>query len=360
MRVRRRKSQYIFTPDRRQRASGRSILAWVSVFLLIAIAAVFTVNFVITHQVVLEKRTITVQNLPDDLENWTILHFSDLHGQEFGDAQAAIKSAIKSQAYSSVVFTGDMIGKDGDIQPFLDLVALLPESTPKIYVPGDSDPDFLDPTAHGSLSVYADWAVRLQDAGVTILDEPICFTRNKSNIYFIPEYLYSLDLDGMETAYRAQLDELTANVILSPDEAALKRVCQYHLERIERIRTVKATITEKDIQIVLTHTPLTRDYVSTIIDWKGKDDVFSLRHAALVLAGHYCGGQWRIPGGSALYVPDYGFFPDDSLIVDLDYLSGLPQYISPGLGASDYYTWMPTRVFNSPTVTLIALTARIQ
>lgn len=359
MRVRRRKSQYIFTPEK-QRASGRSVLMWISIFLLIGIVAVFTINFVITHQVVLEKQTITVQNLPDDLENWTILHFSDLHGQEFGDAQAAIKSAIKSQAYSSVVFTGDMIGQNDDIQPFLDLVALLPENTPKIYVPGDSDPDFLDATAHGSLSVYADWAVQLQDAGVTILDEPVCFTRNKSNIYFIPEYLYSLDLDGMEAAYQTQLDTLSANVILSPDEAALKRVCQYHLERIARIRTVKETLTEKDIQIVLTHTPLTRDYVSTMVDWQGKNEIFSLRHASLVLAGHYCGGQWRIPGGGALYVPDYGFFPDDSLIVGLNYLSGLPQYISPGLGASDYYTWMPGRAFNTPTVTLIALTSHIQ
>lgn len=359
MRVRRRKSQYIFTPEK-QRASGRSVLMWISIFLLIGIAAIFTINFVITHQVVLEKQTITVQNLPDDLENWTILHFSDLHGQEFGDGQAAIKSVIKSQAYSSVVFTGDMIGQDGDIQPFLDLVALLPENTPKLYVPGDSDPDFLDATAHGSLSVYADWAVQLQDAGVTILDEPVCFTRNKSNIYFIPEYLYSLDLDGMEAAYQTQLDTLSANVILTPDEAALKRVCQYHLERIARIRTVKETITEKDIQIVLTHTPLTKDYVSTMVDWKGKNEIFSLRHASLVLAGHYCAGQWRIPGGGALYVPDYGFFPDDSLIVGLNYLSGLPQYISPGLGASDYYTWMPGRAFNTPTVTLIALTSHIQ
>lgn len=359
MRVRRRKSQYIFAPENHH-ASGRSVFVWICIFLFLAVAAVVTLNFAVGHQVVLEKQTITVQNLPDDLENWTILHFSDLHGREMGDQQAAIRQAIKSQAYSSVVFTGDMIGKDGDVQPFLDLVALLPENTPKFYVPGDSDPDFLDDTAHGSLSVYADWAVRLQDAGVTILDEPICITRNKSNIYFVPEYLYSLDLNGMEMAYQNRLDELNGSVILTPDEAALKRVCQYQLERIERIRTAKKTMTEKDIQIALTHTPLTRDYVSTTMNWKGKDEVFSLRHVSLVLAGHYCGGQWRIPGKGALYVPDYGFFPSDQLIVGLDYLSGLPQYISAGLAASDYYPWMPGRVFNSPTVTLIALTAHMQ
>ncbi len=359
MRVRRRRSQYIFAPEK-QGVKGSSVFLWTCIFVFLAIAAVFTVNFVMDHQVVFKKQTITVQNLPEELENWTILHFSDLHGRELGEDQAAIKAAIKGQAYSSVVFTGDMIGEDGDIQPFLDLVALLPENTPKIYVPGDSDPEMLDAAAHGSLSVYADWAVRLQDAGVIMLDEPVCFTRGKSNIYFVPEYLYSLDLDGMEAAYRKQLEQLTADVILTPDEAAHKRVCQYHLERIERIRTVKRTITEKDIQIALTHTPLTRDYVTTMLNWNEKNEVFSLRHVSLVLAGHYCGGQWRIPGKGALYVPDYGFFPKDNLIVGLDYLSGLPQYISPGLGASDYYPWQPGRVFNSPTVTMIALTARIQ
>ena len=78
-----------------------------------------------------------------------------------------------------------------------------------------------------------------------------------------------------------------------------------------------------------------------------------------MLAGHYCGGQWRLPGKGAIYVPEYGWFPEDRLIQGLDYLSGLPQYISPGLGASDYYPWQRGRVFNSPVVTLITLTARI-
>lgn len=359
MRVRRRRSQYIFAPEK-QGVSGRSVLLWTSVFLLLAAATVFTVNFVMDHQVVFHKQTVTVQNLPDELENWTILHFSDLHGRELGEDQAAIRAAIKDQAYSSVVFTGDMIGEDGDLQPFLDLVALLPEKTPKLYVPGDSDPEMLDAAAHGSLSVYADWAVRLQDAGVTLLDEPVCFTRGKSNIWFIPEYLYSLDLDSMEDAYQRQLEQLSGSVILTPDQAAQKRVCQHHLARIERIRTVKKSLTEKDIQIALTHTPVTRDYVTTMLSWRDKSEIFSLRHVSLVLAGHYCAGQWRLPGLGALYVPDYGFFPDDSLITGLSYIAGIPQYISPGLGASDYYAWQPGRVFNSPTVTMIALTSRIQ
>ena len=359
MRVRRRKNQYIFAPEK-PRARRRGVAVWIGVFLLLAVATVFTANFVMDHQVQYVKQSVTVQNLSGDLENWTILHFSDLHGRELGDRQAAIQSAIKGLAYSSVVFTGDMIGVEGDIQPFLDLVALLPESTPKLYIPGDSDPDYLSGVAHGSLSVYADWAVRLQEAGVTIVDEPVCFTRGKSNIYFIPEYLYTLDLDGMEAAYQGQLDQLNQYLDLTPDEAAYKRLCEYQLGRVARIREVKKSITEKDVQIVLTHTPLTRDYVSTMLQWSDKSDMFSLRQAALILAGHYCGGQWRIPGMGAIRVPDYGWFPDDSLLQGLDYLSGIPQYISPGLGASDYYRWQPGRLFNSTTVTMIALTARIQ
>ena len=31
----------------------------------------------------------------DDLENWSILHISDLHGQQVGSGQSAIRKALK-------------------------------------------------------------------------------------------------------------------------------------------------------------------------------------------------------------------------------------------------------------------------
>lgn len=337
---------------------GRRILFSLLAVLLLACLTILIYNFGLSHQVTYTRQVVTVPNLPGDLENWTILHMSDLHGRYISDGHAAIKTAIGTKACSSIVFTGDMIGPDGDVQPLLDLIALLPESTPKLYLPGDSDPDLTVAHAHSSLSVYADWAVKLQDAGVIILDEPVSFTRNKSTIWFIPEYLYTLDVDNTEAAYQAQVDYY--NAILSPlsaDEAAAKRVAEHEVAKMQRLRETRKLISEKDIQICVSHAPLTEEYVRTIVQANTKDQM-KLHNADLIIAGHYCSGQWRLPGLGAIYVPDLGFFPQDDLIMGLDYLHGIPQYISPGLSASDYYPF-PGRLFNAPGVTMIALSANI-
>lgn len=359
MRRRRRKNQYIFASEA-HKGRGKALLTGLLAVLVLLVAAAAILNFVLNHQVTLEERRITVQNLPSDLESWSILHISDLHGQEIGSGQSAIARAIEGKSYSCVVFTGDMVGKDGNVQPFLDLLALLPEDVPKLLIPGDSDPAMLDGTAHASLSVYSDWAEKVQNAGVTLLDEPVSFTRNKSTIWFVPEYLYSLDLEGTQAAYQAQLDSLTSQTqLLTPDQSAQKRLVEYQLDKLVQLKEIKKSIGDGDIQIALTHAPLKKDYVTTMLEWTDKDEVFSLRHVALVLAGHYVGGQWRLPWGGAIYVPEYGFFPEDSLITGLSYINGLPQYISPGLAASDYYSYQPGRFFNGPTITRIILTSRI-
>ena len=70
------------------------------------------------------------------------------------------------------------------------------------------------------------------------------------------------------------------------------------------------------------------------------------------------GGQWRLPFGGAIYVPEYGWFPPDGLIRGLSYLEGIPQLISPGLGSDPHYENMPGRIFNAPTVTLITLSRK--
>lgn len=358
MRRRRRKNQYIFAGEQ-PRSRGKSFLLGLISVLAVALLTIFITNFTLNNQVNLNRVNVTVQNLPSDLEQWSILHLSDLHGQEIGSSQSAIRKALSGVSYSSVVMTGDMIGPDGDVQPLLDVIALLATDKPKFLIPGDEDPSIYMASAHDSLSVYAPWAQAVMDAGVTILDEPVSVLRGKSTIWFVPEYLYSLDLDGMASAYQKQLDALNAAPNLTADQAAQKRLCEHHLARLERTETAMKSITEKDIQVVLSHTPLTRDYVHTMMQWQEKTAVFSLRNAAVVLAGHYTGGQWRMPWGGALYVPEYGWFPDDSLILGLDYLNGITQYTNSGLAASGYYPWQPFRLFNQPEIAYVTLSARM-
>ena len=109
---------------------------------------------------------------------------------------------------------------------------------------------------------------------------------------------------------------------------------------------------------MLTHTPLTEDYVNSVMSWTEKDMVYSIRYANLVLAGHYNGGQWRLPGKGAIYVPEMGWFPEDSRIMGLSWLGNIPQYISPGLGSDPHYENMPGRVYNPPVITKIILTRK--
>jgi len=135
-------------------------------------------------------------------------------------------------------------------------------------------------------------------------------------------------------------------------------VLEYELSRMEAVREIREQFQPEDIQIVLTHTPLTADYVRDMITWGDKQDYFSMRYAGLILAGHYNGGQWRIPGKGAIYVPELGWFPEDSSVQGMHAVEGIPQYISPGLGSDPHYENMPGRIFNSPTLTLITLSRK--
>lgn len=347
------RQRYIFADEPRR---GHGFLIGLLVVLLLLIVGLFTWNFALNHTVTYTKQYVTITNLPSSLENWTIFHMSDLNGASIGENQSAIKKAIGTKSVSCVVLSGNMVGEAGDVQPVLDLIAILPKETPILLLPGDSDPALYDVSAHSSLSPYADWAQRLIDAGVTILDEPVSFQRDKATIWFVPEYLYTLDLDNRQRGYQDQLDSLNALVeALTPDQAAQKRNAEFQLERIQRIREAIDSMTTSDIQIAVSSMPLTKEYVTTAKSLVASKQTFSFHHVSLVLAGGYCAGQWRIPGVGAIWAPELGFFPEDTLITGLGYLNGVWQYISPGLGVSDLYPALPFRMFNSPDVTLLVL-----
>ncbi len=359
--MRREKNKYIFATEMRRYQRNRKFRNTMLILIPLLIVTFLIANFTVSHRVRLEQVRLTVLNLPPDLEEYSILHISDLHGARYGERQKAIATALGSTRYSCVVMTGDMLGENQDIEPLLELVALMPADTPKYLIPGDMDGGFIDSGAHGSLSVYTDWALRLQEAGVRLVDRPMSETRGKGTIWFVPEEQYSIDLDVTESVYSKQLRELNERATaLSADDAARIRAIEYELERLENLRDIRKEVKPEDIQVVLTHTPLTGEYVNNMISWTAKDSYFSMRYAGLILAGHYNGGQWRIPFYRAIYVPELGWFPEDSEIVGLSYPGGIPQYISRGLGSDPHYEHQPGRLFNAPAITRIILTRKAE
>lgn len=352
-----RRQQYIFSDEPRR---GKGWLIGTLAVLFLLLAAGFTANLVMTHTVTYTREYVTISTLPMGLDNFTILHLSDLNGAELGDHQSAVKKAIGTRSgYGAVVLTGNMVGESGDVQPLLDLLAQLPNSTPVLLLPGDGDPAVYATAAHASLSAYADWAQTLIDAGVILLDEPYSITTGKATIWFTPENLYTMDTVSTEKAWQNQIDALNAQVEpLTADQSALKRTAEYQVARMQRIREKIATMKDSHIQVAVSHMPLTKESVAESRAW-ATSKVFSMSNVKLILAGGYCGGQWRIPGVGAVYVPELGFFPDDEKITGMGYLAGVWQHISPGLGASPDYPFMPMRLFNSPGATMIVLTATV-
>ena len=354
--MRREKNQYIFASEI-TKGYGHRVRNTILLILPIVIAAVWVLNLTISRRVTLEELRLTVLNLPDDLESYSILHLSDLHGARYGEKQKAFAAALGDTRYSCVVMTGDMLGKDGDAEPLLELIALMPPDTPKFLIPGDTDGSPIETKAHSSLSVYTEWAEKLMEAGVQILDRPVLITRNKGRIWFVPEDLYALDLEGMRDLFQKQIRNLNDRATsLTADDAAKIRALEYEKQRLDSLQEMRKEFLPTDIQVVLSHTPLSREYVADLISWSGKEDLFSMRYASLILSGHYNGGQWRLPLVGVIYVPELGWFPEDTLVQGLSYQEGIPQYISPGLGADPHYTYQPGRVFNPPVMTRIVLT----
>ena len=356
--MRREKNQYIFASEM-NRGHGHKLRNTILLLLPIVIAAVCVLNVTISRRVILEEVRLTVLNLPDDLESYSILHLSDLHGARYGEKQKAFATALGTTRYSCVVMTGDMLGKDGDVEPLLELIALMPADTPKFLIPGDTDGSIVESKAHSSLSVYTDWAEKLMAAGVQILDRPVLITREKGRIWFVPEELYALDLEGMQNVFQKQIRDLNDRATsLTADDAARIRALEYELQRINELQEIRKEFLPTDIQVALTHMPLTRDYVAYLVSCGGKEDPFSMRYTSLILAGHYNGGQWRLPFVGAIHVPELGWFPDDSQVQGLSYPEGIPQYVSPGLGSDPHYEYQPGRVFNQPVMTRIVLTRK--
>ena len=121
-----------------------------------------------------------------------------------------------------------------------------------------------------------------------------------------------------------------------------------------------AEMTNKDMQVCVSGMPLTQEYITTAKQNADPKAVCAMNNVDLIVTGGYCGGQWRIPGVGALYVPELGWFPGDSQVQGLNFFGGIWQYVSPGLGKGLIYPWwMSFRLFNSPAVTTITLSKNI-
>lgn len=350
----------LFAPEKRRHPA----LVFFLLLLVLVISVTLVFNHINNSRVNLLQERVTITNLPSSLEGYRILHISDLHGLFFGTNQERIAAALSSARYDAVCITGDVVSKTGNAKAFLRLLDLF-EDVPVFFIPGDEDPDPIIALPHKGNSPKADYILKAEEKGVIYLDAPEKITVGKSTLWFCPEWVYSLDLEVSVAALENRRQELIKEDPSSQRDAALAAV-EYQLDQMERIRSARREILVTDTHIALTHHPLQFSALENLNEWTASENESYVRSVSLVLAGHYVGGQWRIPGIGALRAPlssglgnQGGWFPEDEKVMGLSSFFGIPQYISPGLGTSAAIDLPGIRLFNTPSVSLLILTSKL-
>lgn len=339
----------------------------VFVVLFLMLGLVLALNFVNNGHVSLLRQDVTVLKLDKAIEDFPILHLSDLHGARFGEQQRRVKELLRLESYKAVCLTGDMVGKGGDVQPLLELLAIFPDDVPVYLIAGDNDPPPLVNKAHGSPEVKADYILKAEQAGAIYLDSPQMIELQKRKLWFVPAKLYQQDLAAAEQALKERKAQIEAtSEAFTPDGAAALRAVDYQLEVLRRTAEAREQMDAKDAYVLLSHFPLDTEAIINLHEGEAEQRraVNFPGTVSLVLAGHWNNGQWRLPLLGAIRVPEggqglKGWLPDDRAISGLAVIHGVPEYISPGLGASGAYPYQPFRLFNRPEMTLLKLSSRI-
>ncbi|MBE5786504.1 MAG: metallophosphoesterase [Clostridiales bacterium] len=335
------------------------------ILLVLVLITIFTLNHINNQRVLVRTEKVTVPNLPSAFENFRILHISDLHGLSFGDGQSKIAAALDDTAFNIVCITGDMTAPDGDYQAFVDLIRLFSaQNIPVYFVPGDEDPSPLIALPHGNDTAKADYILAAEQAGAIYVDAPIRIERSDKVLWLDPEWVYSMDVDASLTVMNKRMDELKKEPDTKERAAAITAVA-YQIDQMNRIREARRITNESDLHIVLTHHPLQLAALEEMLAWTNTDNDSYVRSVSLILSGHYCAGQWRLPLIGALKAPSEsglgmnGWFPENERVMGLASFLGIPQHISPGLGTSTAIGLPAFRFLNTPSVTVLSLTSRM-
>lgn len=339
------------------------VLGFVALFLALLLAAGFLFNRINNSRVRLERQSVTIPTLPSSLESFRILHISDLHGLRFGAGQERLAAALQGVNYDIVCLTGDLTGDNGDCGALIELLALF-SGKPVYFISGDEDPEPLWAVPHDNDTALAGYILQAQQAGAIYLDAPVRITKGSGVLWLSPEWVYTLDIEGSQTALNERRDELEQESS-SPERTAALTAVDYQLDRLSRIRAMRREVSGGDIHIALTHHPLQKSAMESLREWTETDNDSYISTISLVLAGHYASGQWMLPLLGPVRVPasaetgNGGWFPGAENVTGLTDFYGIPQYISPGLGASKAIGLPTFRLFNTPAVSLITLTSKL-
>lgn len=358
----RRKANYIFVPEKKKRGGAGCLFVVLAVAVALGIAGML-MNYAINQRVELKEEKVSVMGLDKAFEGFTVLHVSDLQASSIGSNQELWRELLYGKSFSAVVFSGDMVGYEGNYEPLMSLIHTLRQikkDVPVYLISGDEDPAPVISTPQGTPEALSEWVREAQRMGAVYLDAPVMQEVGKKRVWFVPAYLYDVDAEGMVGSLTQQkLDMEARGQQYEAQGGATYRALCYRLDAMQRTVEAQREMLSTDLQVAVNHAPLEASYIRTSLEWANREEAFNFRNISLLLCGHYCGGQWRVPGAGPLYVPMKGWFPGDQNVVGMQRINSINQYISPGIGDSGEYAF-GGRLFNAPAVTLLKFTGTIQ
>ena len=358
--------------QREYRLFGRKITFWgfTSIILVILVIIIFAMN---DRSVSTDQSSVVVTGLPDDFEGYRILHISDLAGKTFGQDQSALSRIIGNLSYDMVLFTGDMVGESGNAEPFYSLIEILSKKKPIYFIAGDNDPAPLLSEARdnsaGNLTlnqmVLNDWVLGAIERGAIYLDSPKYVTKGSSKLWLIPDMLLNLNLSETMDSLKQAMEQESESMLLGIEESrASLPFTNYRYNIINKAHSNLALYTPQDMIIMLSHEIPTDSQLLVSQEPLSVSEAKSYYPSPdMVFAGHYCGGEWKIPGLGAIHIPArlsarYGWFPEETLVQGKRTIGSTIAYITPGLSTSGD-TLFGFRLMNPPQISLITLTGEL-
>ncbi|MDF2866511.1 MAG: hypothetical protein K0R72_1329 [Clostridia bacterium] len=290
------------------------LVIFITVFILYAILDNYSVKVKYTN--------VYIDNLPDEFSDYTMLQMTDLHSKEFGKI---LYDKINNINYDMIAFTGDMMNnKDYNMKSFVNLINNIKNKELMIYVDGNNGPKTYD----FENNKVTNFGLKIESLGCTLLKDTYCLKREDSKIW-----LSNFDIATNMFYYRKKF---------------------YYEDKFKQ----KFSHIGDLVSIGIGHEPVNKNVLNDISSNKIKNYKYDL-----IIAGHYHGGQIRIPFYGALIIPTKS--PKESIFPDQDIVSGLykyqhvSQYVSPGLGASKRIPFLNFRLFNTPQIDVIKLTKNV-
>lgn len=281
-----------------------------------------TALFLVYRETRWPQLTVIQLGDPDDSgEPVVILHLADLHGQLFGKDQEHIRNLIAGKEVDVVVLTGDLVDEHTtSIEPLNSLLECLPEA-PRFFVPGNHDK-----IAPVTRELYAS----LSKYGVTILDNKKVSLSKKGK---------RVSIVGLDDPYLGTPNpELLTGHGASEGELSIL-LCHAPTFGNRAVAQFKDTWDSCSKEVATSQKP--RFTSGSVLELASRHDF------DLVLAGHTHGGQIKIPGLGAVFVPGQGFPP--KYVEGVYRIGSTTMFITRGLGTSR----LPVRLFSRPEVAII-------